>query len=132
MKVQRVKKKAVTRKSRNLEVRRARQRAVCHELLKRWVPVAASEALAVSKKGRNGEIIDEEPLEAGLKAGALVLKLLERLSKLDGLDTEEKPEPVTGERVDLVELARRVKTVSPVLAARLRQERPLNSPPPLE
>ena len=65
-------------------------------------------------------MIDEEPLEAGLKAGAFVLKVLERLARLDGLDAAEKREVTLTEVADPVELARRVRAVSPVLMARLR------------
>lgn len=109
--------------------RRARQRTVCLALLDRWVPIATSEALALRKEGRSGPVIDEEPLEAGLKAGAFVLKLLERLARLDGLDAAEKREVMVRELVDPVELARRVRVVSPVLAARLRLgDRPAGVP----
>ncbi|MDD5351213.1 MAG: hypothetical protein PHQ12_13465 [Chthoniobacteraceae bacterium] len=104
---------------------RDRQRAVCYQMLERWVPVAATAALALRSEGRNGAVIDEEPLEAGLKAGALVLKVLERLARLDGLDVVEKREPTLVAVADPVELARRVRVVSPVLTARLR----LGSPP---
>lgn len=113
---------------------RDRQRAVCYEMLERWVPVAASAALAVRSEGRNGPVIDEEPLEAGLKAGSLVLKVLERLARLDGLDVVEKREPTLPEVADPVELARRVRVVSPLLVARLRlgSEPPPPALPPLE
>ena len=112
-----------------LEERRERQRAVCHALLERWVPVAASAALALRTEGRTGPVIDEEPLEAGLKAGAFVLKVLERLARLDGLDAAEKREVTVTEMADPVELARRVRAVSPVLMARLRLEGALNHTP---
>ena len=112
-----------------LEERRERQRSVCHQLLERWVPVAASAALALrTEGGRAGPVLDEEPLEAGLKAGAFVLKVLERLARLDGLDAAEKRELTVTEMADPVELARRVRAVSPVLMARLRLEGPLPSP----
>ena len=111
-----------------LEERRARQRAVCYALLERWVPVAASAALALRTEGRTGPVLDEEPLEAGLKAGAYVLKVLERLARLDGLDAAEKREVTVTEMADPVELARRVRAVSPVLMARLRLE---GAPTPL-
>lgn len=104
------------------EERRERQRAVCHQLLERWVPLAASAVLALCKEGRTGPVIDEEPLEAGLKAGAFVLKVLERLARLDGLDAAEKRELSVTKMADPVELARRVRAVSPVLMARLRLE----------
>ncbi len=114
-----------------VEERRERQRKVCVQLLERWVPVAASADLAVKEKGRSGPIVNEEPLEAGLKAAGLVLKLLERLAKLDGLDAAEKRELTVTETADPVELARRVRAVSPVLMARLRLEPLPQSPPPL-
>lgn len=103
-----------------MEERRERQRAVCYQLLERWVPLAASATLALRSEGRAGPVIDEEPLEAGLKAGAFVLKVLERLARLDGLDAAEKRELTVMKMADPVELARRVRAVSPVLTARLR------------
>ncbi|MCX6966949.1 MAG: hypothetical protein NTZ46_04065 [Verrucomicrobia bacterium] len=108
-----------------LEERRERQRAVCLALLERWVPVAASAALALRTEGKSGPVIDEEPLEAGLKAGGFVLKVLERLARIDGLDAAEKRELTVTETADPAELARRVRVVSPVLMARLRLEGPL-------
>lgn len=105
-----------------MEERRERQRAVCYQLLERWVPLAASATLALRTEGRTGPVIDAEPLEAGLKAGAFVLKVLERLARLDGLDAAEKRELTVMKMADPVELARRVRAVSPVLTARLRLE----------
>jgi hypothetical protein len=123
---------AARKKSRNpTDERREQQRTVCFKLLERWVPVAASADLAVREQGRSGPIIDEEPLEAGLKAAGLVLKLLERLARLDGLDAAEKRELTLTEMADPVELARRVHTVSPLLIARLRLEPPGKPPAPL-
>lgn len=121
-------KKAAPRRD-PLEERRARQREVCLKLLERWVPVAASAELAVKEAGRSGPIINEEPLDAGLKAGAFVLKLLERLARLDGLDLAEKREATATEMADPVELARRVRVVSPILMARLRLAPPAQPPP---
>ena len=103
-----------------IEERREHQRAVCHKLLERWVPIAASPALALRTEGRTGPVIDEEPLEAGLKAGAYVIKVLERLARLDGLDAAEKQELTVTKMADPVELARRVRAVSPILMARLQ------------
>ena len=60
--------------------------------------------------------VAQESSDEGLKAGAFVLKLLERLAQIDGLDMPEEPE-----QVDFEELARRVEAVSPVLMARLRK-----------
>jgi len=97
----------------------ARQREVCVRLLERWVPLATAAELALRKEGRSGPVIDEEPFEAGLKAGAFVLKVLERLARLDGLDAAEKREAALVEPADPLELARRVRAVSPVLAAKL-------------
>ncbi|MEI6562655.1 MAG: hypothetical protein WCO68_11355 [Verrucomicrobiota bacterium] len=114
-----------TKKADALEARRERQRAVCHVLLECWIPVATSDRLALRSEGRTGPVIDEEALEAGLKAGAYVLKVLERLARLDGLDAAEKRELTAGNAVDPVELARRVRAVSPMLMARLQ----LASPP---
>ncbi|XHR26958.1 MAG: hypothetical protein ACFUZC_13510 [Chthoniobacteraceae bacterium] len=94
--------------------------------------MAASADLALRKEGRSGPVIDEEPLEAGLKAAATVLKLLERLAKLDGLDAAEKRELTVTETADPEELARRVRTVSPLLIARLRLEPPGQPPHPPE
>jgi len=104
----------------SLEARRERHRDACIRLLERWLPIATAEALALQKEGRSGPVIDEDPLEAGLKAGAFVLKVLERLARLDGLDAAEKRELTVTDLADPVELANRVRTVSPVLAARLR------------
>ena len=112
------KKKAPRKES--MEERRERHRQVCIGLLQRWVPVATSENLALRKEGRSGPVVDEEPLEAGFKAGAFVLKVLERLARLDGLDAAEKRELTVAELADPVELAQRVKAVSPVLMERLR------------
>lgn len=99
---------------------RARQREVCHELLGRWVPLATSEALAIEKEVRGKAVLDEEPVETGLKAGAFVLKVLERLARLDGLDAAEKREVTLTEVADPLELARRVEAISPLLAERLK------------
>lgn len=101
-----------------LEECRGRQREVCALLLERWVPLATAAELALRKEGRSGPVIDEEPFEAGLKAGAFVLKVLERLARLDGLDAAEKREVMLTELADPLELARRVKAVSPILAGR--------------
>ena len=95
---------------------RTRQRAVCGQLLERWVPLATAETLALRSEGRAGPVIDEEPFEAGLKAGAFVLKVLERLARLDGLDAVETKEPSVKRFADPVELAERIKSVSPLLA----------------
>lgn len=96
---------------------RAQQRKVCLRLLERWVPVATAEAVAL---GKEGTVLDEEALEAGFKAGAFVLKVLERLARLDGLDAAEKKELTVAQVADPAELARRVEAVSPALMARLR------------
>jgi len=117
-----------TKKAEALEAGRERQRAVCYALLERWMPVAASATLSVRSEGRTGPVVDEEPLEAGLKAGAYVLKVLERLARLDGLDAAEKRELTVKKSVDPLELARRVRAVSPVLMARLQ----LAASPPVE
>ena len=114
-----------TKKADAIEARRERQRAVCYALLECWMPVATSDKLALRSEGRAGPVIDEEALEAGLKAGAYVLKVLERLARLDGLDAAEKRELTVRNAVDPVELARRVRAVSPMLMARLQ----LASPP---
>ena len=102
-----------------IEGARARQREVCRKLLERWLPLAVADELALRKEGRSGPVIDDDPFEAGLKAGGFVLKVLERLARLDGLDSSEKHDPGASEMADPVELARRVQVVSPVLAARL-------------
>jgi len=105
-----------------VEEGRARQREVCMQLLERWVPLAIAANLLLQRESKSGPVIEEEPFEAGLKAGAFVLKVLERLSRLDGLDAVERREVTVSETADPVELARRVHVVSPVLAARLREE----------
>jgi len=102
------------------EARRKHQRAVCLQLLERWVPIATSPNLALCKEGKTGPVIDEEPFEAGLKAGAYVIKVLERLAQLDGLDAAEKRELTVTKTADPLELARRVQAVSPILMARLQ------------
>ena len=99
--------------------RRALQRDACVQLLESWLPVAAIKNPAT---GSSGNLPDKETLDSGLKAGAFVLKLLERLARLDGLDATDDPEPPKSEKVDPLELARRVQVVSPVLMARLRGE----------
>ncbi|HWL54717.1 MAG TPA: hypothetical protein VNQ90_19910 [Chthoniobacteraceae bacterium] len=101
------------------EERRERQRLVCAELLKKWVPLATSEALALAREVRGKPVIEEEAFETGLKAGAFVLKVLERLARLDGVDAAEKREMVVSEFADPLELARRVRAISPLLTARL-------------
>ncbi len=98
---------------------RAKQREVCEQLLARWLPLATSADILLQKEGRSGPVIDDEPFEAGLKAGAFVLKLLERLGKLDGLDTDEEPPEERVKPIDPVELARRVRTLAPILAAKM-------------
>lgn len=113
---------ASSRSSARVEKLRERQRDACLKLLDRWLPIAATETLAIRKEGRAGLVIDEEPLEAALKAGAFILKLLERLSRLDGLDAPEKQDITLSKMADPVELARRVRIVSPILMARLRPE----------
>lgn len=102
------------------EERRALQRQVCHDLLERWVPLATSEAFAIAKETRGKTVIEDEPVDTGLKAGAFVLKVLERIARLDGLDAAEKRELTVTETADPVELARRVEAVSPILAQRLQ------------
>jgi len=114
------------RSSARVEKLRERQRAACLKLLDRWLPIAATETLAIRKEGRAGPVIDEEPLEAALKAGAFILKLLERLSRLDGLDAPEKQDSALSKMADPVELARRVRIVSPILIARLHPESSLS------
>jgi len=118
MTLRRVKKKPVRKET--MEERRERHRRVCIGLLERFVPLATARNLALRKEGRTGPVIDEEPLESGFKAGAFVLKVLERLARLDGLDAAEKRELTVAELADPVELAKRVEAVSPVLLARLR------------
>jgi hypothetical protein len=104
-----------------LEGARAQQREVCLRLLERWLPLALAEAMAVEREGRSGPVIEEEAFESGLKAGAFGLKLLERLSKRDGLDADDAAaaSPKGRTTADPVELARRVEAVSPLLAAKL-------------
>ena len=93
------KKKARPQKSTDRSKDRTRQREVCLKLLDQWLPVAS------------------EASDKGLRAGAFVLKVLEQLKGLDGLDL---PEDKAQEPVDFEELARRVGAVSPVLMARLK------------
>jgi len=111
-------------RSETAEESRARQRKVCMALLARWLPVATSEQLAIRKENRGKPVIDEEPLEAALKAGAFILKVLERLARLDGLDAAEKREVTLTEPADPMELARRVRLVAPLLAGRLAGKPP--------
>jgi len=112
-----------------LEESRARQRVICAALLDKWVPLATAEALAVQGESRGKPVIDEEAFESGLKAGAFVIKVLERLARLDGLDAAEKKEVTVSEFADPLELARRIRVVSPVLLARLEQAaHPLSGP----
>ncbi len=105
------------------ESRRAQQRQVCARLLEKWVPLAASETLALEEHDRKGVPIEGDAFEAGLKAGAFVVKILERLAKLDGLDAAEKKELTVGRQVDPAELARRVRVVSPLLLERMEAAR---------
>ncbi len=105
------------------EERREQQRQVCAQLLKKWVPLAASEALELADVDRKGAPIEGDAFEAGLKAGAFVVKLLERLARLDGLDAAEKKELTVGRSVDPVELARRVRVASPLLVERMEAAR---------
>ena len=102
-----------------LDAAGSRQREICERLLERWVPLAVSAELILRKEGRSGPVIDEDPFEAGLKSGVFVLKVLERLARLDGLDARGKREDTGPEKFDAVELSRRAKIVSPVLTARL-------------
>jgi|GEM_PF-2155855 len=104
-----------------LEESRTRQRAICAALLEKWVPLATAEALAVQGESRGKPVLEEEAFETGLKAGAFVLKVLERLARLDGLDAAERKEVTVSEFADPLELARRIRVVSPVLLARLEQ-----------
>ncbi len=97
----------------------ARQREVCTELLSRWVPLATAETLELRKEGRSGPVVEADDFDAGLKASALVLKVLERLSRLDGLDAAEKRETAPAKSVSHGELARRVQLTLPILSARL-------------
>jgi len=55
--------------------------------------------------------------------------VLERLARIDGLDAAEKGELTVREIADPMELARRVRAVSPVLTARLRLEGVPAQPP---
>ncbi len=124
MKTVRKKKAAKPAKPDAQEERRQRQREVCWRALDRWEPIASPE-LAVLKEGRAGPVIEEAALESGLKAAGIVLKLLERLAKLDGLDAAEKREVTVRRTADPLELTRRVQAVSPILMARLREQPPL-------
>lgn len=103
------------------EARREHQRVVCGELLERWVPLATSEALSIEKESRGKSVIEDNAFDAGLKAGAFVLKVLERLARLDGLDAAEKREVTLTETADPLELAKRIEQVSPILARRLEE-----------
>ena len=103
------------------EARREQQRLVCGELLERWVPLATSEALSIEKETRGKAVIEDDAFDAGLKAGAFVLKVLERLARLDGLDAAEKREVTLTETADPLELAKRIEQVSPILARRLEE-----------
>lgn len=105
------------------EGRRERQRAICGELLERWVPLATAEALCIEKETRGKSVIEDDAFDAGLKAGAFVLKVLERLARLDGLDAAEKREVTLSETADPLELAKRIEQVSPILARRLEEGR---------
>lgn len=100
------------------EVARARQRAVCVELLERWVPLAVSDELVLKKENRGKPVLDEEPVEMGLKVGAFVLKVMERWARLDGLDAAEKV-AVTAEVAGPQEVARRIAAVRPLLVQQM-------------
>jgi len=88
-------------------------------LLESWLPIATFQALANAEE-KAGDPNREKALDSGLKAGAFILKILERLARLDGLDAADREETPTNDFTDPLELARRVQVVSPVLMARLR------------
>lgn len=89
------------------------------ELLKKWVPLATAEELALARELRGKPVVEEEAFETGLKAGVFVIRVLERLARLDGLDAAERKEVEVSGLADPLELVQRVRTVSPLLAARL-------------
>lgn len=123
VRLSRSKRSVVKKRADYIEELREGQRAACLSLLERWLPIAGSEELAVRKKGREGFVIDEAPLESALKAGAYVLKLMERLAKLEGLDASEKRDSTRTEMADPEELERRVEAVRPVLMARMQLDK---------
>ena len=103
------------------------QRVICYRLLESWMPVAASAAPEADAEGH--PIRKEDQMEEGLKAGAFVLKVLERLARLDGFDKTDLGEQTDRHWANPSELAQRVQVASPVLLARLSGGNPPDIPP---
>ena len=103
----------------DMEAARALHQALCEEMLLRWAPLATSQNWVLEKESRGKTVLEEEPLEMGLKVGAFVLKVMERWARLDGLDASEKRDVSVSDVADPEEVARRVEAVRPQLVQQL-------------
>jgi len=103
----------------NVEEARALHQALCEEMLLRWAPLVTSQNWVLEKESRGKTVLEEEPLEMGLKVGAFVLKVMERWARLDGLDAAEKRDVSVSEVADPAEVARRIEAVRPQLMQQL-------------
>lgn len=115
----------------DVEAARALHQALCEEMLLRWAPLVTSQDWMVEKEQRGKTVLEEEPLEMGLKVGAFVLKVMERWARLDGLDAAEKRDVSVSEVADPAEVARRIEAVRPQLVQQLetlRQSGQLGEP----
>lgn len=96
-----------TARAEEFELYRRRQRRVCEQLQAKFLPLATA---------------DTACFEVAAKAAVIVLKVQERLARLDGLDAAEKAQVsiTTAPALTLEEIAARAQTVSPLLMARGR------------
>lgn len=86
------------------------------KLLVRWFPLAVSEQLIFSKTDRKGnQVLVEDDFEAGLKAVAAVLKIMERRAKLLGLDALGISEMRENTEISLEQLAAQLQERTPLL-----------------
>ena len=88
-------------------------RNLCCRMLEAWGPLATGRGWTLARDGKTGQVLNEEPLDMGLKAGVFVLKVMEQMLRLDGAEVAEQEG--ARELADPAELARRVEAVLPLL-----------------
>ncbi|MFZ5807298.1 MAG: hypothetical protein ACOY3I_08855 [Verrucomicrobiota bacterium] len=84
-------------------------------LIARWYPIATASHLILACVDRKGsEVLKEDSFEAGAKAVMLVLRILERRSRLLGLDLtlSHTPIPENTHEIPLEKLAEQIQGIS--------------------